>query len=181
MKDISRIVEALAYILRYCIKGSDRVKISEEIEHVRKYLLLQTVRYEDRLSVESRLEQSLSDILIPKLSVQTLVENAVRHELEHMTRAITICISIYNKNETDQVIIDVTDDEPGINPERLEQVLQEMNEEVWPEQPTSIGLKNLHSRLKLMYGEKANLMAESVLGQGTKASIILPENSIPGG
>lgn len=182
MKDISRMVEALAYILRYCIKNGDRVKISEEIEHVRKYLLLQTVRYEDRLAVDIRLEQSLSDILIPKLSVQTLVENAVQHALEHMTRAITICINIYNDEQKDQVTIEVTDDGPGITPERLERVLLEMNEAVWPEQPTaSIGLKNLHSRLKLMYGEKADLMVESILGQGTKASIILPFNSIPSG
>lgn len=182
MKDISQMVEALAYILRYCIKGGDRVKISEEIEHVRKYLLLQTVRYEDRLSVEIRLEQSLSDILIPKLSVQTLVENAVQHALEHMTRSITICINIYNDNQKDQVILEVTDNGPGISPERLERVIREMIEEVWPEQPAaSIGLKNLNSRLKLMYGEKASLMVESILGQGTKASILLPVNSIPTG
>jgi two-component system sensor histidine kinase YesM len=180
LKDISQMVEALAYILRYCIKGGDRVKISEEIEHVRKYLLLQTVRYEERLSVEIRLEQSLSDILIPKLSVQTLIENAVQHALEHMTRAITICINIYNDNEKNQVFIEVSDDGPGIDPGRLEQVLRDMNEEIWTDQPNaSIGLKNLNSRLKLMYGEKARLKLESNLGQGTKASIILPGHSIP--
>lgn len=176
MKDISRMVEAFAFILRYCIKGGDRVRISEEIEHIQKYLLLQAVRYEDRLSVAIQVEEGLGPTLIPKLSIQTLVENSVHHALEHMTRAITIGIHAYA--ERDRIIIRVTDDGPGMTPEHLRQVIAEMEETPWSELPdASIGLKNLNSRLKLMYGDAAQLVIKSVWGQGTEASIILPIQS----
>jgi two-component system, sensor histidine kinase YesM len=178
MKEISQMIEALAYILRYCIKGGDQVKISEEIKHIRQYLMLQTVRYEDRLSVEILVEESLSAILIPKLSIQTLVENAVQHALEHMTRTITIRIETYT--EADQIVIKVTDNGPGMTPERLQLVQLEMNESAWLDKPDeSIGLKNLSSRLRLMYGEEARLVIDSVWEKGTQASIILPLK--PGG
>jgi Predicted signal transduction protein with a C-terminal ATPase domain len=175
MKDVSEMIEALAYILRYCIKGGDQVKLSEELKHIRKYLLLQKVRYEERLAVEICALENLSDILIPKLSIQILVENSVQHAVEHMTRAITIRIDTYTVE--DEIVIKVTDDGPGMTPEHLERVVREMNDSVWLDKSeASIGLKNLYSRLKLMYSEKARLVIESIPGKGTEASIILPLN-----
>ena len=176
-KEISRMVEALAYILRYCIKGGDQVRIAAEIEHVRKYLLLQTVRYEDRLTVDIRVEEALSEVLVPKLSIQTLVENAVQHALENMTRAITIRIRTFAA--ADRILIVVTDDGPGMTAAHLAAVTREMAEGAWSDasgRPAeeSIGLKNLYSRLKLMYGEEARLELESVWGAGTTARIVLP-------
>lgn len=173
MKDISQMIEAIAYILRYCVKGGDRVKVAEEMDHIRKYLMLQKVRYEERLSVSIEVQDSTTTILIPKLSIQTLVENAVQHALEHMTGTMTIRIVTYIKDEL--LVIKVIDDGPGMSSDQLERVNRDMNEGLWTEnQDASIGLKNLSSRLRLMYGEAACLTLRSALGKGTEATITLP-------
>ena len=173
MKDISQMIEALAYILRYCFKEGDRVKVGAEIDHIRKYLLLQKVRYEGRLSVEIEVEDGAASVMIPKLSIQTLVENSVQHALEHMTENMIIRIVISNKE--DLLEIKVSDNGPGMTPVELERVKNQLTESSWSGKPgEGIGLKNLASRLRLMYGKAAGLMLESAPGHGTEAIINLP-------
>ncbi len=173
MKDISAMVEALAYILRYCFKEGDRVKISAEIDHIRKYLMLQKVRYGERLSVEIEVEDSTATVMVPKLSIQTLVENSVQHALEHMTENMAIRIVTGAKN--DLLVITVSDNGPGMTPEELERVNRGLDEGSWTAKPDErIGLKNLASRLRLMYGETACLKLKSAPGEGTEATITLP-------
>ena len=173
MKDISQMIEALAYILRYCFKEGDRVKIGAEIDQIRKYLMLQKVRYEERLSVEIEVEEDTAPVMIPKLSIQTLVENSVQHALEHMTGNMLIRIAI--RNTKDSLEIKVSDNGPGMTPVELERVKGQMAEGPWSGQPgEGIGLKNLASRLRLMYGETAGLRLKSAPGQGMEAIITLP-------
>lgn len=173
MKDISKMVEALAYALRYCIKGGDMVKVSNEIEHIRNYLILHKARFEDRLSVEIGIEEGIDNVLIPKLSIQTMVENSIKHALEQMTEAILIRIETYT--EKDKLIIKVTDNGPGMSSERLEQVMREINDINWMEKSNeSIGLKNLNLRLKLIFGNEAGLVIKSSLNRGTEVEMILP-------
>lgn len=174
--EITEMVEAFAYIMRYCIKGGDKVKISEEIKHIKKYLLLQTARYEEKLSINIQVDKGLSAFLIPKLSIQTLVENAVQHALEQMTETLTIQIHAFQNHE--RLVIKVTDNGPGMTPARLKEVNTEMRQNACSDRmETSIGLKNLYSRLKLMYGEMADLILRSTQGDKTEVSIVLPLNS----
>lgn len=173
MKDISQMIEALAYILRYCFKEGDRVKIGAEIDQIRKYLMLQKVRFEERLSVEIEVEEDTAPIMIPKLSIQTLVENSVQHALEHMTGKMLIRIAI--RNRKDSLEIKVSDNGPGMTPAELERVKAQLTEGPWSGKPgEGIGLRNLASRLRLMYGEAAGLMLKSAPGQGMEAVITLP-------
>ena len=175
-KDISKMVEALAHSFRYCIRGGDMVKVSSEIEHINNYLVLHKARFEDRLLVEIIVDEGTPDIMIPKLSIQTLVENAIKHCIEFVTNAVTIKIHIYI--ELDKVIIRVTDNGPGMTEERLREIRNELDNSTWDESHNiGIGLKNLNSRLKLMYDNQASMQIESGSNQGTEIKIILPLNS----
>jgi two-component system, sensor histidine kinase YesM len=173
MKDISRMIEALAYNLRYCIKGGDMVMVSNEIAHIENFLILHKARFEDRLSVEILVEEGTQDIVVPKLSIHTLVENSIKHCLEMMTDSILIRIHAYAGDGN--ITISVSDDGPGMTPERLEQVLGELEDPRWLEKPEeSIGLKNLNARLKLLYGNDAFLVIKSSPNVGTEIKIVLP-------
>lgn len=175
-KDISRMVEALAHSFRYCIKGGDMVMVSAEIEHINNYLVLHKARFEDRLLVEIIVEDGTPAVMIPKLSIQTLVENAIKHCIEHITSAVTIKIHTYI--DLDNVIIQVTDNGPGMTEERLQEIRNELSSNTWNEtQGMGIGLKNLNLRLKLMYDNDASLELESSLHCGTEIKIILPVKS----
>lgn len=172
-KDISRMIEALANSFRYCIKGGDMVRISDEMEHINNYLILHKARFEDRLFIEVTVEDGTQDTMIPKLSVHTLVENSIKHCIEHVTRFVTIKIHTYIDNG--RTIIQVSDNGPGIAQEQLQELKNELNSSKMIEESNEkIGLKNLNARLKLMYDNDASLEIVSCLNQGTEIRIILP-------
>ncbi len=165
--DIVEMVDNLALTLRYCISGRDVVQASEELRHIERYLALQKARFGNRMQVVYDWEESLKELRIPKLSIQTLVENCIKHALEKVSSTVTIRIEA---NITPAYsVISVKDNGPGISPERLEQVLSSLQiqwEELGGDSAEdggheSIGLKNLNTRLKLLYGEDAGLVISS--------------------
>lgn len=167
--DVSNMVDALARTFRYCINGGEIVKLSEEIRYLENYLVIQKARFGDRLQVIYDLEEAALDIEIPKLSIQALVDNSIRHALERISEPITIVIKIYL--EIEKVIIVVKDNGPGIEKERLEEILATFNEE-W-EENEHIGIKNLYLRLKLIFGEKADMTIKSD-EKGTVVIVYIP-------
>lgn len=169
--DVAEMVDALAFTLRYCISGKDIVYAKEELRHIDRYLALQKARFGSRLEVEVEWDESLMELQIPKLSIQSLVENSIKHAVEKVSVGITIKISA-GLEESHAVIL-VEDNGPGISPARMEQILQSFRTE-WEEQEgENIGLKNLNTRLKLLYGEEAGLEIES--GEnGTKMRMLIP-------
>ncbi|WP_249897800.1 sensor histidine kinase [Paenibacillus sp. PK3_47] len=177
--DIVEMVDNLALTLRYCISGRDVVQAREELRHIERYLALQKARFGSRMQVIYKWEESLMDQRIPKLSVQTLVENCIKHALEKVSHTVTITIEAHVTAE--DTVISVKDDGPGITPERLAQVLASL-EVQWEDfgedtagegEHESIGLKNLNTRLKLLYGEEAGLDITSD-GKGTTMDMRLP-------
>ncbi|MBT2287670.1 sensor histidine kinase [Paenibacillus albidus] len=166
--DIVEMVDNLALTLRYCISGKDVVQAREELKHIERYLALQKARFGSRMQVECRWEDSLLELEIPKLSIQTLVENCIKHGLEKVSSTITIRIEAHQT--TEYTIISVMDNGPGFSKERLSDVRNSLNIQ-WDEQQEmdsrdssgmeSIGLKNLNTRLKLLYGEEAGLIITS--------------------
>lgn len=155
--DIADMVDALAMTLRYCISGKDIVYAREELRHIERYLALQKARFGQRLQVEYDWDESLMELKLPKLSLQTLVENAVKHALEQVSSTVTL--SIGASVDRDQAVIVVQDDGPGFEEDKLRLVLQsfQANWEDRPEHAESIGLVNLNTRLKLLYGNDAEL------------------------
>ncbi|WP_238653326.1 sensor histidine kinase [Paenibacillus piscarius] len=177
--DIVEMVDNLALTLRYCISGKDVVQAREELRHIGRYLALQQARFGSRMQVVYDWEEGLMDLRIPKLSIQTLVENCIKHALEKVSSTVTITIEAHVTDT--HSIISVLDNGPGIRAERLEQVMASL-EVQWEDRGPdtdeengmeSIGLKNLNTRLKLLYGEQAGLVIHS-REQGTQMEMRLP-------
>lgn len=170
--DVYDMVEALAAALRYGIKEADIVKLEDELVHVENYLMIQKARFGDRLKVEYAIASGVGRCEIPKMSLQILVENAIKHGLEQMSEPALIRI--------EAAVVDrfltfaVHDNGPGITPERLKHVRERLAREDLAEYGEGIGLNNVHSRIRLMYGEEAELLIDSRQGEWTSVSVRLP-------
>lgn len=169
--EVADMVDALALTLRYCISGKDIVYAKEELKHIDRYLALQKARFGSRLNVAVEWEDSLMDFQIPKLSVTSLVENSIKHAVEKVSGEVRVLIRA--ELEEKQAVITVEDNGPGIPPARMEEILESLRTE-WEEQEgENIGLKNLNTRLKLLYGEEAGLHIQSG-DTGTKMTMLIP-------
>ncbi|MFC5471353.1 histidine kinase [Cohnella suwonensis] len=174
--DIADMIDALAMTLRYCISGKDVVYAREELQHIERYLSLQKARFGSRLQVVYEWDDSLMELKIPKLSIQTLVENAIKHALESVSHTVTIVIGALLTPTL--AVISVRDDGPGFASGRLDQVLNSFRNE-WEDRTgdsESVGLVNLHTRLKLLYGEEAELGIKTD-HTGTVMEMRLPRGS----
>ncbi|WP_372632591.1 sensor histidine kinase [Cohnella sp.] len=174
--DIADMVDALAMTLRYCISGKDVVYAREELKHIERYLGLQKARFGNRLQVAYDWDETLMELQLPKLSIQTLVENAIKHALEKVSSTVTLTITA--RMEPIHFVITVQDDGPGFASGKLGEVLQSF-QEGWGERDQhneSIGLVNLNTRLKLLYGENAELRIRTD-ESGTEMEMRLPRGS----
>ena len=175
--DIADMVDALALTLRYCISGKDIVQARAELKHIENYMSLQKARFGSRLQVTYEWDESLMELEIPKLSLQTLVENSIKHALEKVSSAITIDIRA-GLTES-HAVISVSDNGPGFSRERLEQVRKSFLSE-WKDRGSeeeSIGLVNLNTRLKLLYGDEAELVIKTD-NAGTEMEMLLPRGGV---
>ncbi|UUZ84784.1 histidine kinase [Paenibacillus sp. P26] len=135
------------------------VPLGQELELVRAYLFIEQERFNERLRVEWEIPERLLSTPVPPLSIQTLVENGVRHGIMKRNRGGTIRIAAVDHG--DHIEIEVSDDGVGFDEKILHQVLQER-----PEVPVGIGLRNTNRRLRQIHGAGLNVV--SIAGQGAK-------------
>ena len=154
-----------AEFTRYLFRdGRSYVTLGEEIDHVERYLRLEQARFRESLRVTIDVPESTRGTVVPAMSVQPLVENAVRHGVER--RAGTGRVTISAQIAGGDVELRVTDDGVGIEPERLGAVLAGAG--------GGIGVSNVDSRLRATFGERYALRIESDLGEGTTAVMTVP-------
>lgn len=172
-KEIAHIVKLLGKLMRRNIEiGARKIKLGEELEIVRYYLEIQKFRYGDgRLTFAIEADEAAQRIYIPPLIVQPLVENAVVHGLENVESGGFVRITA--RLDEHGLGIVVSDNGVGLDTERILEIeasLQDMDEE----ESYRIGLRNVHQRLVLSYGEPAGLVIESGCGPGTSVSFTVP-------
>jgi two-component system sensor histidine kinase YesM len=177
--DIDEIVEistSMADIFRYSIKSDDIVSVKDEIETIRKYFKIITIRFQGRISMIVDINDEILDCKIPKMVLQPIVENAVYHGLERKDGRGTL--SVYGKIDNAEIIFIVQDDGIGIQSyelERLNSIIKECNDsENLFKDKRSIGLANINSRIKLIFGEGYGLKIESLPDVGTKVIVTFP-------
>lgn len=176
--DIADMVDALALTLRYCISGKDIVRASEELLHIERYMSLQKARFGGRLQLITDWDEELKELELPKLSLQTLVENAIKHGVEMVSSTVTIRISA--RAAGGHAFIIVSDNGPGFAPGRLKEVLGSFEGD-WNEQKEeerSVGLVNLNTRLKLLYGTSSQLVIRTSQS-GTEMEMLIPRGGGP--
>lgn len=167
---INEMVMALSSMLKYTIRGPDTVALLTELDHVNDYLFLQKARFEDRINYKFVTASGTENLLIPKISIITLVENSIIHGMSKTSD--TVHIEITTEHINGKLVITVTDDGVGIPEPRLNEIQTilagagQLNQNKSKENEC-IGLLNLFRRLKLMYGETSRLCIYSTQYTGT--------------
>ncbi len=153
-----------AEFTRYLFRdGRSYVTLADELDHVGRYLRLEQARFR-ALHVEVTVSPDALGAVVPAMSVQPLVENAVRHGIER--RAGTGRVAIEARVVGDDVELRVCDDGRGIEADRLPGLLAGAG--------GGIGLSNVDARLRATFGERYALRIESELGHGTTAVMTVP-------
>ncbi|CAM4388751.1 sensor histidine kinase [Saccharibacillus endophyticus] len=171
-KDIARAVQLLGKLIRRNLElGNRHTSLKNELDMVRSYLDIQKFRHGDRLHYELSAGEDTLDVMLPPLIVQPLVENAIVHGLENKETEGAVILHAVRVGE--EVLIDVSDNGAGMTPERLRQVEESIREKEESED-SRIGLRNVHQRLVMTYGEEFGLRISSELGKGTQIYFKIP-------
>lgn len=152
-------------------QGKDIVTVKEDIGHVRSYLEIQQIRYQDILDYEIDIPDEINSYLIPKITIQPLVENALYHGIKNKRGKGKITIT--GAKHEDYITISIADNGLGITDERLKVVLNNINNRSESEK-TTFGLYNVNERIRLDFGEEYGIQIDSEYGSGTTVSVKLP-------
>ncbi len=175
--DAITMVSALARLFRISIsKGFAMITVAQEMEYVHNYVIIQKMRFEDRFVCSFEVDPQVCQKRMPKLLVQPIVENAISHAIDpYGDDPLHIVVSA--KMQGKDIVITVRDDGVGISEEKLADILKEESA------GGGIGLKNVHERIILSFGEAYGLTIASEEDVGTKVEIRIPaveaENAIP--
>lgn len=168
----ARMLDAFTDLLRSTLAVKDPViPLGEELESIRKYLVVQKLRYGDKVNYEFDVQPGAELCLVPPLILQPLVENAIFHGLEAKPDAGMLVISATLKD--DALLITVNDDGAGMDAARLAAVRARLSRP--PEKDgNSIGMANVHNRIRLNCGEGYGLTVDSMPGIGTTVTLRMP-------
>lgn len=169
--DISNVVVALGKLMQYSMDSrTSIVPLREEYRNARDYLIIQRNRLEDQLDYELELEEGLEEIRVPKLILQPLIENAIKHGvLESMHRCRVV---VTTRREEDRICITVSDNGAGMTPRKLEACRRLLNGTSTEQE--NIGTRNVARRLQLHFDEQCEFRVTSEVGEGTSISLRIP-------
>lgn len=141
--------------------------VADELEAVEAYLELEQARFGDRLQVTLRIAPEVLCVAVPCLLIQPLVENAVRHGLEHKQGAGHLTVVVESRGS--ECVIRVEDDGIGMDPELVREQLAGRGSD-------GIGLVNVDERLRQVFGPGHGLTVETSVGIGTKVTVRVPKH-----
>ncbi|WP_235857493.1 ATP-binding protein [Paenibacillus albiflavus] len=150
------------------LNTGELVKLSHELELVKAYLYVEKERFQDRLSViwEVNADRSL---LLPPLSIQPLIENAVIHGILKQRRGGTVRIQITKQEGF--TLVEVQDDGQGMDPDKINQILSPTLKN-----KSGIGISNTNRRLIQLYGQGLSIISKP--NEGTTVSFIIPDRQV---
>ncbi len=168
-QEISDMVEALSNLLRVTLNDdSGLIPLEKELSLVQSYIVIQRIRFDETLDYRLAVEaDELKDVLIPKLTLQPLIENAIRYGLEQSTQICRVQLSV--RRQGAQLVLLVQNDGSLYEDDLLEKLRQKT---VTPH-GYGIGLLNIEKRLEFAFGKEAGLELYNEDGMAT-ARITIP-------
>ena len=167
-EDALNMITSLSVFFRTSLsKGKDIITLEEEERHTLSYLEIQQFRYRDILDFEIRIPESLKQILVPKLTLQPLAENALYHGIKNKRGKGKILIEGIDLGE--DLILRVTDTGQGMTKERL----KEVQTAIETGERKGFGLAAVSERIRLYYGSGYGLKISSEEGEGTVMEMYL--------
>ena len=182
--DIAKMTEHLSKFFRYCISARDNiVRLADELSNIQDYIAIQKYRFGDRIDLSIEIEdESLLDSYLPKLTLQPIVENAISHGVEALTRPGHITITARGTEQ--KLYITVSDNGVGMTFEELQQVNLRLKQESLALRTrkrdggsghSGIAMINVNARIQLCFGREYGLHFRSIPGEGTDVEIVLPK------
>jgi two-component system sensor histidine kinase YesM len=178
VESISTMSLALGNMFRYSIKTqSELVTIQDELNHVNDYIAIQKIRFDNKFSLITDIPEGMNELKVLKLIMQPIIENALYHGLNYCNFGSLIKIHGYINDSN--IFIEICDDGKGMTEEQvlvLENSFKETAQftELGHRNKQSIGLKNIHTRIALYYGQGYGLSVHSAMNEGTIITIKLP-------
>ncbi len=172
---ISDSITSLGNLLRYSMKwSSPKVTVKEELGYIQDYLALLNLRYDYEIYLSLNIPEKFYSQLVPKMSLQPIIENAICHGIEEIAEDTSIYIKIYE--EESQCLIEITDAGKGMSQETLELLYQKLSGEIEEtgNRGNGIGLRNVQDRIKMEFGDVYGLEIASQEGAYTKVKVVLP-------
>ncbi|MBE1554662.1 sensor histidine kinase [Sporosarcina limicola] len=165
---VIEITKALAQFFRLSLSGGQELTtVENELNHVRQYLFIQKERYGDQLAYEIICDATLSQIQLPKILLQPIVENALYHGIRAVTRQGLI--EIHAKEKGNDILFIVKDNGQGFDMTQMDH-----NGSTKMTKLGGVGIKNVDQRIKLYYGDTYGIAIDSIIGSGTTVTIKIP-------
>jgi len=183
LDSLADMTEALATFFRYTIsKAENLVTVEEELDNCRTYFKIQQYRFGSRLRMDIRIdpedERELLGCLIPKLTLQPILENSIIHGIELKLGEGHIRIDVSRSQR--RLLVSVRDDGVGMGPEALRQLNEKLGSkeeelrDITHEERGGIALTNVNNRIHLIFGEEYGMHVYSVEGEETTVALTIP-------
>lgn len=177
-EEIAAISESLSNMFRYSVKGNDFVTIGDELKHVKEYANIIELRFMGRIQVEIEVDEGLLGKKTLKMLLQPIVENAVFHGLEKKRGKGIVQLTLQSLSDK-RIRYIVQDNGCGMDERQVKELSQRLKnpDALVPavkDDKQGIGLANIYRRIKLFYGDAAEMDIQSQLNVGTTISISIP-------
>ena len=170
-------VQALAKLFRLSINNGDYfLTVEQEMDYARNYLTIQQVRYKKRFKYELYMDESIKDLPCPKIILQPLIENSLKHGRSDMPGCTLL---VRARQEGFNIVLSGEDDGLGIPPEKLKKLQEMLRDDsniMVKKSRYGIGLRNTNRRIKLLYGSDYGLTIESEVEERTCVTITFPKH-----
>lgn len=162
----NEMVTKLSKFLRYSLDHSplDRVSLAHELESSQLYLDIEKVRFAERLQIEIDVDEEAASALVPTMLLQPIVENSIKHGISKSDNGGTI--KIFSRRQGKNLVIEITDDGPGLSSKELHEDAVELS--------NGVGISNIRNRLSEIYGQSHSLEFANAKPRGLTVKVVIP-------